>query len=270
METGSFIEHPPTMGKDKKELDISGTKITLFDMGGQTHFRKLWIGEIAKDTGCVVFVIDRSDPSRFEEAKAELQKLAPVLKKEGVKLLIFANKSDLSKSVPIDVIYETFSLNELDSFEIIPISAKTGFGMADAFIRLYSTLTGKIIKRQSVASAISIYSTGGIPLVTKYVNENDAADSCCEGGFLSAITSFAGLKMGNNTVKIEGEDKNTFIIHRSTHFIGGLLWNTSLNIPIEESESALKELLIQLENTANCEDVDDVSFHVTQYCTNLL
>ena len=142
LKEGRFVEHTPTMGKTCQNIKVKGTELTLFDMGGQSHFRKMWLGEIGGNTKCVVFVIDRANPERFEEAKAELDLLVPLIKKQGIKLLLFANKTDLPNAVPIEQIYRIFSLQELDSFEILEISAKTGFGMVDAFIKFFSTLTG--------------------------------------------------------------------------------------------------------------------------------
>ena len=39
LETGTFIEHTPTMGKRETELNIQGVQLQLIDMGGQEAFR---------------------------------------------------------------------------------------------------------------------------------------------------------------------------------------------------------------------------------------
>jgi small GTP-binding protein len=271
LEQGKFIEHTPTMGKTKQDIEIQGTRISMFDMGGQSQFRKMWLGELSKDTKCVVFVIDRAQPDRFDEARAELDNLIPVIEKDGIKLLIFANKSDLPKAVPLAALYDIFNLEKLSSFEILEVSAKTGYGMADAFIKFYSALTGKVLKRSSVAAGISIYHRSGIPIVMKAKNEQDIDKEVVEGGFLSAITSFANMKLGDSCVKIESKDCGTFLVLSSQNFIGALLWDKKLDVPIQESEDSLRDLLSHLETLAPRKDnQEEVSFFVTQYCTNLL
>ena len=270
LKEGCFIEHTPTLGKTKQEFEVQGTKLTMFDMGGQSSFRKLWLGELTKDTKVVVFVIDRTAVNRFDEAKAELEVLIPIIKKENIKLLILANKSDLPTAAPIDILYDKLRLSDFDSFEFVEISAKTGYGMADAFIKFYSALTGSQLKKNVVASAVSIYNKGGVPLISKARNDEQLNNDVIQGGFLSAITSFANMKMGNTSVKFESDKTGTFIIKSSLNFIGALLWNPRLSIPIEESEESLNELLNHLECMVEKDDPEMVSFYVTQYCTNMM
>lgn len=271
LEQGKFIEHTPTMGKTKQEIEIQGTRITMFDMGGQSQFRKMWLGELTKDTKCVVFVIDRAAPERFNEAKAELENLIPVIEKNGVKLLIFANKSDLPTAASITSIYEKFNLEKLSNFEILEVSAKTGFGMADAFIKFYSVLTGKVLKRNSVASGVSIYYRSGVPIIMKAKDEKEIDKEVIEGGFLSAISSFADMKLGDACVKFESKNGGVFLVLSSQNFIGALLWNNDLDVPIQESEESLRDLLSHLETlTPRKESPEEISFYVKQYCTNLM
>lgn len=268
LETGQFVEHTPTMGKNLKEIEIQGTRLNIFDMGGQSQFRKMWLGELSKDTKVIVYIIDRADVGRFDEAKQELQNLVPIIKKDNIKLLIFANKSDLPNAAPIDFIYEKFNLEEIDSFEIMEVSAKTGYGMADAFIKFYSELTGKMLTKTILAAAISIYYKSGIPVVTRTRSNSDLNQNILEGGFLSAITAFADLKMGNTAVKFEGES-GTFIVQSSEKYIGALLWTKNLKIPKDESANTLNDLLCHLESNS-MGDEEEVAFYVEHYCSNLM
>ncbi len=266
---GKFVEHVPTMGKDMTEMEVQGIRLNLFDMGGQSHFRQMWLGEL-DDTKCVVFVVDKSDPGRFAEAKAELAKLLPVISKKKIKLLIFANKHDISKDVQLSQLINEFELEKLPNFELLEISAKTGFGMTDAFIKFYSILTGQVIKKNAVASAISIYSNGGIPLITQAKNDDEFDKNILEGGFLSAITAFAEMKVNNSCIKFESKDNGTFLILKSQNFIGALLWNDKLNITMDTSEGALKELLDHLEAIGVYKQPEKVPDVVEQYVTNMM
>ena len=76
LQSGKFVEHTPTMGKKMSEMDIGGTRISLYDMGGQKDFRELWMGE-AKTAKVIVFVVDRAAPERFVEARGELRQSSP-------------------------------------------------------------------------------------------------------------------------------------------------------------------------------------------------
>jgi small GTP-binding protein len=270
LQEGRFVEHVPTMGKDLTEMEVQGAKITFFDMGGQSHFRQMWLGEM-DNTKCVVFVIDMSDSKRLPEAKEELKKLLPIIIKKKVKLLIFANKHDIKlPDINLGTIIQDFDLDKIDNFEIVEISAKTGYGMTDAFVKFYSILTGQVIKKSVVASAISIYNEGGIPLTIQASNDEEFNAKVLEGGFLAAITAFAKTKIFNSSVKFESEDDGTYIILRSENLIGALLWKKDLNIPINVSEEALKELMAHLETLQVYKSIDTITPIVQQYCTNLM
>ncbi len=269
LQEGHFVEHVPTMGKNMSEMEVQGIRMTFFDMGGQSAFRKMWLGEL-DDTKCVVFVIDKADSGRYAEAKAELDKMLPVIQKKNIKLRIFANKHDLAPNVSLSSLIEVFELDKISNFEIVEISAKTGYGMTDAFIRFYSILTGQKIKKNSVAKAISIYSTQGTPLTVQAKDEDSIKSTQFEGGFLSAITAFAETKIHSSCVKFESPQNGTFLILKSENFIGALLWNDALEIPMNVSEEALKELLDHLESTKVYKEPKDVPLIVEQYCTNIL
>ncbi len=267
LKEGRFVPTTPTMGKEKQEIIVSGTKLELFDMGGQSAFRSIWLGEM-KDAKCVLWVIDRSDLDRVQESRREFEKILPLALKHKVKILIAANKWDLPGMTVKDLI-DIFELHKVDNFEIMTISAMTGYGMVDFFTKFYSILTGKVIKKNVVAKAITIYDNSGIPLVMNSSGQN-VDQTILEGGFLSAITAFANMKgMVNSNIKFESQDNGTFVIMRSNNYIGALLWNNELDTPLEYSEDALKDLLAHLESNSNGER-QDVELKVAHYATNLM
>lgn len=269
---GRFINHTPTMGKRKLEIDIEGTRISMFDMGGQQSFRDLWFGEM-KTAKCVVFVIDKSAPHRFPEAKEEFQKVLPLIKKENLKLLIMANKYDLANAVPLSKIIQEFGLLDVENFEIIDVSAKTGYGMANAFSKFYSLLTGKQIQKINFAGAVSIYTNGGVPITTE-IDQNKFERVALEGGFLSAITTFSQMKLPDDGqtkfILFESKENGTFIVARSVHFIGSLLWYKDLGVTVDQSKVALGDLLTHLEASCATADETTVSFHVEHYVSNIM
>ena len=44
LQSGTFIEHTPTMGKELNTMEVQGVRINIMDMGGQTDFRGLNTG----------------------------------------------------------------------------------------------------------------------------------------------------------------------------------------------------------------------------------
>jgi signal recognition particle receptor subunit beta len=54
---------------DIEEMDVEGHKVRAYDLGGKQ--RDIW-SDYLVSSGCVVFVVDASDPDRFPESKAEL------------------------------------------------------------------------------------------------------------------------------------------------------------------------------------------------------
>lgn len=275
LQTGTFVKHTPTMGKKLQEIEVEGTRISLFDMGGQSDFRNMWLGEI-KSAKCVVFVIDSADPNRFDEAKAELDIILPMFAKNKINLLILANKYDLdNEKVSMGTIIRKFNLTELENFEIMEVSAKTGYGMADAFLKFYNLLTGKSIEKSVYAKAISLYTQGGLPILiqTQIYEQNEINQQMLEGGFLSAITNFSKMKMEMDSMQIihfKSDNAGTFIVARSQHFIGSFLWTKSLNLDIDHSEEALRDLLNHLEKNADSNDEEAVKYLSRHYLTNII
>jgi small GTP-binding protein len=271
LQDGKFIEHTPTMGKKNVDMEIGGTRMSLFDMGGQQDFRGLWLGEL-KNTKVVVFVIDAAATQRFPEAKKELDTLLPAIKNLKIHLLILANKHDIPGSVSLSKLITEFKLFDVDNFEIMEISAKTGYGMADAFAKFYTLLTGEKVKKNVLAKALSVFDKGGTPIVTTY-NKNEIERVAIEGGFLVAITQFSKMKMNEDDQSIitfESEKNGTFVVAKSKNLIGSVLWTADLGVPLEQSKVALKEMLAHLETNASCSDMNSIAFHVEHYCTNII
>ncbi|MHA2503421.1 MAG: ADP-ribosylation factor-like protein [Candidatus Kariarchaeaceae archaeon] len=85
------INHPPTMGQSTKRFDLSGNKITIFDMGGQRNFWSLWERHFG-DVKHIIYMIDGTSNS-LETAIEGLDLLFEKITDQ--KLLIIFNKFDL-------------------------------------------------------------------------------------------------------------------------------------------------------------------------------
>lgn len=268
LKTGTFVEHTPTMGKEQSTIEVQGVRINVVDMGGQEDFRTLWLGEM-EDAQCVIFLVDANAKHRFKEAKEELWRLSSILKKKP--LIILANKYDLDDCASIGEIIQALDLAKMPSFEIFQVSSKTGFGLVDAFMKIYQKLTGKIISKSVVPKAITVFDKGGVPLTTK--NGDYCSDDILQGGLLAAITNFAKESYNSeiNQLKLEG---NIIVVKRSDHFMGCLVLDEIEGIDLNEAEVGLKELLQHLENMCpearnNQLDPQKVDYLVQQFSTNI-
>lgn len=81
----------PTIGFNVESLEYKNLVFTLWDVGGQQKFRPLW-KHYYHNTQAVIFVVDASDRSRFEEAQNELSKIVNERELKDALFLIYANK----------------------------------------------------------------------------------------------------------------------------------------------------------------------------------
>lgn len=268
LQTGTFIEHTPTMGREKTSIEIQGVGLNIVDMGGQRDFRSLWLGEM-KDAQIVIFVLDANAIERFEEAKSELIKLYPIIKKKP--LIILANKYDLQPVASIQEIINSLELSKIPSFEVLQISSKTGYGIANAFSKIYFRLTGKQLTKKIAPKALTIFDRGGIPLTSKEGKYLDT--DILRGGLYAAITSFVKQTFSSelNQLKLDGY---VIILKKSKHLMGTIIIEDSNKINIKEAEMRLDELLDHLEHMCpelDCEQTDNekIDFLTQQFATNI-
>jgi ADP-ribosylation factor-like protein 2 len=265
LESGTFIEHTPTMGKEMTTMEVQGIRINLMDMGGQRDFRDLWLGE-ASQAECVIFTIDAYARERFQEAKDELWKLSDVFKKKT--LIILANKYDLQLVASLSEIIEALGLKDIPSFEILPISCKTGFGIVKAFMKIYYKLTGKKLTKRISLKAVTVYNRGGIPL-TSSSNED-----ILQGGLFAAINSFVKESFNSelNQLKLDGY---VIIFKRSKNLMGSIVLKDTDSTNVDSAEAGLNELLTHLEHM--CPEIErseydneKLSYLLEQYASNIM
>ncbi|KAF0752974.1 hypothetical protein AaE_005852 [Aphanomyces astaci] len=116
------------------KVDISRTNVIFWDLGGQERLRAIWSKYYSESHG-VVFVVDSSDPARFDEARAALASMLAHPELSDVPLLVLANKSDLDTaqtSAELTARLELDRLAESHQWTQRPISALTTSGIADA------------------------------------------------------------------------------------------------------------------------------------------
>lgn len=81
----------PTIGFNVESLEYQNLVFTLWDVSGQQKFRPLW-KHYYHNTQAVIFIVDSSDRSRFDEAQNELSKILYERELKDALILIYANK----------------------------------------------------------------------------------------------------------------------------------------------------------------------------------
>ena len=125
------------------------------------------------------------------------------------------------------------------------------------FINVKDTLTayfketkyfGKKKSRiQEIMGALRIFTEIGTPVWTNASKAEDADQDIMDGGFFSAISSFASMKMGKTEVQFQGGNKS-FVILQSKTYIATIQWEKNSKLPVEESKAVLRHLLAYLDD----------------------
>jgi len=255
LQSGTFVKHTPTMGKELTKLEVQGIPINLMDMGGQKDFRDMWL-----------FMIDAYTRERFSEAKDELWKLSSVFKKKP--LIVLTNKNDMVPVASMGDIIKALDLHKIDTFEILPISCKTGYGIVPAFTKIYYKLTGKQLHNAATPKALTVFDRGGVPLTSS------SNQDILHGGLFAAITQYAKESFNSelNQIRLEG---NIIIFKRTDHLMGSIVLREEDSDNIKEAEIGLSELLSHLEHMCpeleqEQLDAEKIEYLVQQYSSNLM
>ena len=99
----------PTIGFNTETISYGRLTFTLFDIGGQQTFRKMW-HHYFENCNAVVFVVDCNDGKRFATVKDEIWKLLQDPQLQDIPFLFFANKQDLPNAVRRDALITRLDL----------------------------------------------------------------------------------------------------------------------------------------------------------------
>lgn len=129
---GEYVRTVPTIGFNIETVMFKNLSFTVWDVGGQDKIRHLWRQYMVNAQG-LIFVLDSCDKERMKAAKQELDKLMSDPALEDVKLLVLANKHDISSAIPVSETMEMVGLNNLKhrKWHIQKCSGKTGEGLRD-------------------------------------------------------------------------------------------------------------------------------------------
>ncbi|RDX71083.1 ADP-ribosylation factor-related protein 1, partial [Mucuna pruriens] len=123
----------PTVGLNIGRIEVANSKLVFWDLGGQPGLRSIW-EKYYEEAHAVIFVIDASSPSRFEDAKSALEKVLRHEDLRGAPLLILANKQDLSEAVSSEELARYLDLKKLDErvYMFEAVSAYDGMGIRES------------------------------------------------------------------------------------------------------------------------------------------
>ncbi|MFX0062505.1 MAG: ADP-ribosylation factor family protein [Candidatus Hermodarchaeota archaeon] len=127
------LETTSTVRQSVTQVVKQNLILTSWEGAGQKSYRALW-PEFLRNSNGLMFVIDGSDPDRFDEAKEEFYKLL-ASDKENLPLAICVNKSDLENFIGSAFIIEFLDVEAKlteRSWEYFNTSAVTGEGLAEA------------------------------------------------------------------------------------------------------------------------------------------
>jgi len=138
---GDLRPFPPTDRPRRDSFKASpGLSFQAWDLGGHEAVRHLWEDYVSEDISAVLFLLDSSDPERFEEAGYELDALIGEKVLEGIPIAILLNKTDLETSEPDEAILKAIEYDRLrdahggpDNMRHFRISVLNGEGYHDAF-----------------------------------------------------------------------------------------------------------------------------------------
>jgi GTPase SAR1 family protein len=102
----------PTCGFSKSTAALGRHRLRIFDVGGGKGIRGIWDSYYADAHGAI-FVVNATEPARFEECRGLLQAAYQHAYLIGKPLLVVANKSDLPQAIGPDELANALRMHEL-------------------------------------------------------------------------------------------------------------------------------------------------------------
>lgn len=129
MKLGEEVKTIPTIGFNVETVEHNNKKLTIWDVGGQSAIRPLWIHYFA-NTQAIMFVVDSCDKNSLEDVKKELHRVLEAEELKDSLLLVVANKQDLPDAMKCQEVSEILELVSLKhKWGILECSAKSGEGI---------------------------------------------------------------------------------------------------------------------------------------------
>lgn len=185
-------DNQSTLGMDVAFLKINDKSIQIFDLGGQSVFRRLiWQNYIHLSQG-IIFIFDSTDPTTIEDGKSWFWQIVDNWTSEKIPIIFLANKWDLDNKLSLNEIIKKLELNRLSekyhgrSFNIYDCSAKTGYNVNEAFNWLIDKITTKIGDKGINLHNIYLSTQNGLPIASVSFG-NIESSSTLMSSFFSVI-----------------------------------------------------------------------------------
>ncbi|MFX0092677.1 MAG: ADP-ribosylation factor-like protein [Candidatus Hodarchaeota archaeon] len=126
------LETISTIRQNVSQVVKQNIILQSWEGAGQKRYRSLW-PQFVRNSNALMFVIDGSDPDRFDEAKEELYKLL-AYDKGNLPLALCVNKSDLENYIGSDFVIEFLDVKSRlpdRTCKFFNTSALTGIGIAE-------------------------------------------------------------------------------------------------------------------------------------------
>ncbi|MEN2499798.1 MAG: Arf GTPase arl1, partial [Marteilia pararefringens] len=123
----------PTIGCDVQKCKINKIQFEIWDLGGQTTFRKYWSCYYDM-VDAVVFVVDSVDKDRISIVRDEYLSILSEQKLSNAIILVLANKMDIPESMELSEINNILELpSTKHTYSIFATNALTMSGVSEAF-----------------------------------------------------------------------------------------------------------------------------------------
>ena len=126
---------PPTVGMNLAKIQLRGSRVIFWDLGGQKKMRSMWERYYA-EANAVIFVVDSADVVRLEEAKLSFDSVCDNDWLSDVPVITIANKQDLPGALtPGDLAINFYSVNDAaDRTRVFAVNAILGEGIEDCIL----------------------------------------------------------------------------------------------------------------------------------------
>ncbi|KAF5394608.1 Ras gtpase [Paragonimus heterotremus] len=132
---------------------IGGVRLKFWDLGGQEELQSLWDKYYSESHG-VIYVIDSTDPDRFDETRDAFDKMIRNPTLESVPLLILANKQDLPGAFPVGevnkVLYDSMPFVGQRECTVRGVSALRGDGVPGGIRWMVEKIKQNASRRPSI------------------------------------------------------------------------------------------------------------------------
>ena len=144
LKLGEVVHTIPTIGFNVESVDYKNISFTVWDVGGQTKIRALWQHYYA-ESDALIYVVDSSDRTRFQESREELQSILRDDRMRDVAVLVFSNKADLPGSCSTAEVTDKLGMREMRQRDwfIQSTCAVTGEGIVDGLEWLVNVMKKK-------------------------------------------------------------------------------------------------------------------------------